>query len=145
MTEKYRVVTNAIITHRGKILLGKKEEKEGHPISGEWHFPGGHIDQGEEPEEAVVREVKEETGLDVEVHQLVDVTSGTHSDNDVPLQIIFHCEAENDDAEPKDDLTDVKWVEASDTKEELDDEYGQIFEAREEIEKFIERIEKAPY
>lgn len=109
LTEKYRIVTNAIITNRGKILLGKKEEKEGHPISGEWHFPGGHIDKDEEPEEAIIREVKEETGLDCKVHQLVDVTSNAGLES--PFQVFYHLEAESRDAKPKDDLEQVKWLE----------------------------------
>ena len=143
MTEKYRVVTNAIITNRGKILIGKKEEKEGHPISGEWHFPGGHVDGGEEPEEALKREVKEETDLDVEVHQLVDVTSNTGSDS--PFQVIYHVEADSEEAEAKDDLEEIRWVDPADIKEELDETYSERIGDREEIKKIIERIEKAPY
>ena len=145
LTEKYRVVTNAIITSKGRILLGKKEEKEGHPISGEWHFPGGHIDKGEEPEEALKREVKEETGLEVEVHQLVDATSGTGSDEEVPFILLYHCEAEEKDAESKDDLEEVKWVSPGKVKESLGSEFCKIVKNRNEVEKFIKRIEKAPY
>jgi 8-oxo-dGTP diphosphatase len=143
MREEFRVVVNAVTTHRGKILLGKKEEKEGHPISGEWHFPGGHIDQGEEPEEAVKREIKQETGLEVEVHQIVDVTSNTGSD--YPFQVIYHAEADSEDAEAQDDLTDVKWVEPGDVKEEIGDKFSDQIDEREELKRFIERIEKAPY
>ncbi|MFB6158734.1 MAG: NUDIX hydrolase [Candidatus Nanohalobium sp.] len=144
--EKFRVVVNAITTYRGKILLGKKEEKEGHPISGEWHFPGGHIDEDEEPEEAVKREIKEETGLEVEVHQIVDATANTWRDTeDAPVQIIYHCEAQNNDAEAADDLEKVEWVETSDIDRKLGKESSKKLENREEVKKLIERIEKAPF
>jgi 8-oxo-dGTP diphosphatase len=143
MTNKFRVVTNAIITNRGKILLGKKEEKEGHPVSGEWHFPGGHIDKDEEPEEAIITEVKEETSLDCKVHQLVDVTSNTGSES--PFQVFYHLEAESREAKPKDDLEQVKWVDADKLKENLGETHGKRIEKRDEMKKFIERIEKAPY
>jgi 8-oxo-dGTP diphosphatase len=145
MVDKSGVVVNGIVTYKGKILLGKKVEKDGHPISGEWHFPGGRIDEGEEPEEAVIRELKEETGLDVEVHQIVDATSGTNLDKQVPLMILYHCEAESDDADASDDLQDVKWVEPGKVKECLGKGFCSMVKNREEVDKFIERIRKAPY
>jgi len=144
LRNEYRVVTNAIITHKGKILLGKKEEKEGHPISGEWHFPGGHIDEGEEPEEAIKREVKEETGLDVEVHQLVDVTSQSWNDDEV-LQSTYHCESENTDAEASYDLSQVEWVRPENLMAEAGEFTEKNIEEREEIKDLIKRVEKAPY
>ncbi|MFB6180957.1 MAG: NUDIX hydrolase [Candidatus Nanohalobium sp.] len=49
----FRVVCTGIVEKDGKVLIGKKEEVEGHPISGEWHFPGGHMDHGETLEDAV--------------------------------------------------------------------------------------------
>ncbi|MFB6099975.1 MAG: NUDIX hydrolase [Candidatus Nanohalobium sp.] len=146
MAEEFRVVVNAITTYRGKILLGKKEEKEGHPISGEWHFPGGHIDKGEEPEEAVKREIKEETGLDVEIHQIVDATTNTWRSSDAaPVQILYHCEANTKDAEAGDDLVEIDWIEPSKVEERLGEESSKKVENREEVRKLIERIEKAPF
>ncbi|QGA80314.1 NUDIX hydrolase [Candidatus Nanohalobium constans] len=146
MTAQHRVVVNGIITCQGEILLGKKKEVEGHPISGEWHFPGGHLDEDEEPEEGVVREIKEETGLDVEVHQIVDATANTWRDTiDKPVQIMYHVEAENKDAEAMDDLEEVKWVNPEKLKDSLDPESCKKVKNREEVEKFLKRIEKAPY
>jgi 8-oxo-dGTP diphosphatase len=142
MTE---VVVNGVITYRGKILLGKKKEVEGHPVSEEWHFPGGHIDEGEEPDEALKREIEEETGLEVEVHQLVDATTGTFNDEDVPLQILYHCEAESKDAEAKDDLEEVKWVRPEDLEDAIGELGEEKLENREELRKLVKRIEKAPY
>jgi len=145
MSEKFRVVTNAIITHKGKILLGKKEEKEDHPISGEWHFPGGHLDKNEEPEDAVKRKVKEDTGLDIEVHQLVDATSGAESNENVPFMLLYHCEAQKKDIDLGDGLEEVKWVEPRKVKDSLGPNFCKIIKSREEVEKLIKRIEKAPY
>ena len=126
------------------MLLGKKEGGDS-PIAGEWHMPGGHMEEDEEPEEAVKREIKEETGLDVEVHQIVDVTGQTWSSSDGVFQVTYHCEAESKDAEASDDLQDVKWVEPS----EIEDEVGEVnkkqIEERPELKDFLERIEKAPY
>jgi 8-oxo-dGTP diphosphatase len=52
----------AIIEKDGKILLTKRNIE---PYKGSWVLPGGHIDLDETTEAAVVREVKEETGLDI--------------------------------------------------------------------------------
>lgn len=59
----------AYIVHDGKVLLHR------HKKLGIWIGFGGHIDRDELPEDAVVREVKEETGLDVEIVQLDAVKS----------------------------------------------------------------------
>lgn len=52
---------------KGEILLQRRAD------SAKWGFPGGAIELGETPQMAVVREVKEETGLDVEVGELIGV------------------------------------------------------------------------
>ncbi|QXE03043.1 NUDIX hydrolase [Terribacillus sp. DMT04] len=51
----------------GEILLQKRKDKE------KWGFPGGAMDIGESVEETVIREVKEETGLDVKVDKLIGI------------------------------------------------------------------------
>lgn len=146
LIEKYRVVTNAIITHRGKILLGKKEKKDSHPISGEWHFPGGNIDEGEEPEDAVVRQVEEKTVAKVKVHQIVDVTARTwRSEEENTVQILYHVEAEEGVAKERDDLEEVEWVKPEKVKNYLGPKSCKIVKKRENVENFIERIKKAPY
>lgn len=56
-----RVATRAILVFEGKVLLGKRGRGDG---QGKYALIGGKPDEGETPEEAVVREVKEEVGLD---------------------------------------------------------------------------------
>jgi len=50
----------AIIENEGKVLLVKRADE---PFVGKWVLPGGHIETGEDTDYAIVREVKEETGL----------------------------------------------------------------------------------
>lgn len=59
--EKIDFTASVYIVHGGKILLHK------HKVLGIWLPPGGHIELDEDPNEAAIREAKEETGLDVEL------------------------------------------------------------------------------
>jgi 8-oxo-dGTP diphosphatase len=143
---EFRVVVKALITEKGEVLLGRKEEDDDHEIGGEWHILGGHLEKGEQVEEAVKREVKEETGLDVEVHQIVDTSAfAWGGDEKDAVQIVLHCEAEDRDAEPRDDLQEVRWVPPAEVKGQVHSGETERIEEREELEKFLKRIEKAPY
>lgn len=141
--DKFRTVVKGLITYKGEILIGQKEEDDDHPIGGEWHILGGHLEHGEQPEEAMKRETKEETGLEVEVHQVVDVM--TWSDRNQALSVLYHCEAENRDAEAKDDLKDVKWVSADEIKDFVHEDEVERLEDRERQAKFLEKIRKSPF
>jgi mutator protein MutT len=64
------VGVGAVIAEGGRVLLVKR----GHaPAKGEWSIPGGTMEIGETVREAVVREVREETGLIVEAGELLGV------------------------------------------------------------------------
>lgn len=64
------IVVALIKDEQGRILLAKRHEPTVPEIHGRWEFVGGGIEFGESPEEAIVREVKEESGLEVEVVRL---------------------------------------------------------------------------
>lgn len=61
-----------MVHRRGKLLLVKRGER---PDRGKWSFPGGAVELGETTEEAATREVKEETGLEVELEGLFDIVT----------------------------------------------------------------------
>jgi 8-oxo-dGTP diphosphatase len=66
------VSTDGIVFDNGKVLLLKRRIE---PFEGYWVLPGGHLRYKERLEECVVREVKEETGLDTRIIRLVGVYS----------------------------------------------------------------------
>lgn len=76
----------AVILHNGKILL---EKRKNDPGKGKWSIPGGLVELGERVEETVVREVKEETGLDVEKPEHVDVVDNVSFDEDGKVEYHF--------------------------------------------------------
>ena len=71
------VGVGAVIIRDCKIALIKRGNE---PARGKWTIPGGLVELGESPEQAVIREVKEETCLDVENPSLIDVVSNVDLD-----------------------------------------------------------------
>ncbi|WP_205881474.1 NUDIX hydrolase [Leucobacter coleopterorum] len=75
-----RVAAYAVVERRGKILL--THWRRGH-LHG-WTLPGGGLESGEDPRDAVVREVLEETGLEARVGKLIGVDSRVMVREEVP-------------------------------------------------------------
>ena len=68
---RQRVAAYALLTRGDEVLLTRMSSRT--PIEGRWTLPGGGIDHGEDPRDALRREVYEETGLRVEPGRLLDV------------------------------------------------------------------------
>jgi 8-oxo-dGTP diphosphatase len=64
------VGVGAVIVDAGKVVLVKRRYE---PLAGRWSLPGGTLEVGETLKAAVIREMREETGLDVEVGPLLEV------------------------------------------------------------------------
>lgn len=69
-----------------QILVGQRPEN--HSLAGQWEFPGGKIENGETPEEALARELNEELGIEAEVGDLK--LACTHSYGEVGILILFY-------------------------------------------------------
>jgi len=66
------VGAGALVHRSGRLLLVKRNER---PSKGMWSFPGGAVELGETTAEAAVREIKEETGLEITIERLFDVVT----------------------------------------------------------------------
>jgi ADP-ribose pyrophosphatase YjhB (NUDIX family) len=71
------VGVGAVIVIRGEVVLVRRARD---PLAGRWSLPGGAVEAGEPLAVALAREVLEETGLDVEVGDLVDVLDRIYTD-----------------------------------------------------------------
>ncbi len=69
------VGVGGVVVHQNRVLLVQRGNE---PLLGQWSIPGGLIDVGETLREAVIREVKEETGLDVEPIELIELLDRIH-------------------------------------------------------------------
>lgn len=103
----------AAVIWKDKHLLLIQRGKE--PRKGEWSLPGGHQEWGETVKQAVVREIKEETGLSVQVTRLIDVVDAIIPGADGLIEqhftlIDFHCNWIAGEAVAGDDAAAVRWV-----------------------------------
>lgn len=55
------------------LLLFLRDDKPGLPYANMWDIPGGHVEEGETPAECIVREMKEEIGVDIDIPSLFNV------------------------------------------------------------------------
>lgn len=101
-------------TKTRKILIGKKENDPNIPQLS-WCFPGGRPKHDEELEDSVKREVKEETGLDVE--SLGPIFARILPEQENILMIYYLCElVEGEESERDDEFTELKWVSPEDVE-----------------------------
>ncbi len=83
------IVAAAVVIHEGRVLLTRR--MEGQHLAGMWEFPGGKLEADESPEAAVVRECREECGIEVEVGEILDVTHHRYPEKSV-LLLFYRCE-----------------------------------------------------
>jgi 8-oxo-dGTP diphosphatase len=102
------LVVAAIVEFGEKVLVGKKLECE-HPagLGGQWHLPGGRMEKGETPSQAIIREMKEETGLDVEI---IDMLGAKKSGITGSIILWFLCRSGSGQLVPDDDLEKAEWL-----------------------------------
>jgi 8-oxo-dGTP diphosphatase len=94
MTKQIFPVVIGAVLNQGKILLTKRQEEcqTLHQIqSSPWQIPGGGLEFGETVEECVIRELKEETGLDVEIVRLIPKVYSSLQGSWHGLLICFVC------------------------------------------------------
>jgi 8-oxo-dGTP diphosphatase len=59
------LVSAAVIVSKGRVLLGQRRKGDRHPFK--WEFPGGKVEQGETPREALIRELSEELQIEAKI------------------------------------------------------------------------------
>ena len=80
----------ALIDADGRVLLAQRPP--GESLAGLWEFPGGKVEPGETPEAALIRELKEELGIDTWRSCLAPLTFASHSYEDFHLLMpLFAC------------------------------------------------------
>lgn len=115
MTKKVVLVSAvALIDPDGRVLLAQRPD--GKSMAGLWEFPGGKVEVGETPEEALIRELHEELGIDTWSSCLAPLTFASHAYEDFHLLMpLFACRRWNGTPQSKEGQA-LKWVKAQDLK-----------------------------
>ena len=102
------VVAAALIDADGRVLIAQRPA--GKALAGLWEFPGGKVEAGERPEEALIRELAEELGLTVAEPCLAPLTFASHAYPDFHLLMpLFACRRWTGFARGKEGQA-LKWV-----------------------------------
>jgi len=117
------MVAVGFIVREGKIFVAKRAKtKKNFP--GRYELVGGHIDRGESPEQTIIREIKEEIGIEVEVGQIVGAFT-FEVGGEFEIEVAYLCYPLTD-AEPvldPNDHSEAMWIGESEVyKMEKDDE-----------------------
>lgn len=90
------VAAAAMMDETGRVLIAQRPQNKS--LGGLWEFPGGKVEPGESPEQALVRELKEELGVDVAVDAPSPFAFASHAYEDfhllMPLYTITHWQGE---------------------------------------------------
>lgn len=116
----YHVVAGVLI-HQGKVLCVKKGETKYAYTSHHWEFPGGKVETGETPEEALKRELREELDCEVKVENMLITVRHDYTDFSLTMEA-FVCHPLSEQIVLKEhealdwllpnDLEDLEWCEA---------------------------------
>ena len=103
-----KVAAVAFVEKEKHVLLVRRNMNPGR---GKWALPAGYVDFGEAPADAAKREVYEETNLEVEITELIDVY-GTDGSHGASIVIIYKARVTNGKASAQDDADAVMWYSA---------------------------------
>lgn len=113
-----KVIVGGVIEKDGKFLLVQEAKKH---CYGKWNFPAGHLDFNESLIQGATREIKEETGCDVELNGVLNVANRILND-DLFVMIVFNAKLINENVEyDKDEILDVKWIDYDEIMNNMDD------------------------
>ena len=104
-----RVVLKAMVIKNNKILILKRHPKQ-KVVPGQWEMTGGKLELDESLEECLIREVKEETNLDIEIKRILYATDHNTEILGKVVIIVYLCRPKNNEITISHEHIDFKWV-----------------------------------
>lgn len=117
-----RPTTSVVVRKDSEVLLAKRAVE---PEKGQWDLLGGFLEYDEAPRDCALREVKEETGLDIKIEKFLGFYPDRYFDttNQIERSVLtigFLAEAKNKkEPTPQDDVEELEWFELDDLPSEF--------------------------
>jgi len=129
--QKIRVSQKAILFDKnGRILTIKRTKTDlARPLY--WDFPGGKLDFGEDTNDGIIREIKEETGLDIKDLSVIDVISGFNDRDEFWVTICYVARPITTEVKLSGEHNNFKWIDS--------DKFQQL-KASPRNKKFVKRF-----
>ncbi|MFH1505629.1 MAG: NUDIX domain-containing protein [archaeon] len=116
----FRIAVKSFIVKDKKLLVLRRASDDVQKPD-IWEIPGGRLGLGENPYDGLKRETKQETGLDIEVLQPINVAHFVRDDKQTITMIIFLCKALDDKVKLSEEHSAYEWVPIETCKEKLSD------------------------
>ena len=107
MTRQVKLAVGAVGVHLVLVLVVRRARP---PEAARWSFPGGRVEPGERMADAAAREVREETGLDVEIDRPLDWVERIGPEHHFVIVDFAVTVPERQGPTPGDDAADARWV-----------------------------------
>ncbi|MFH1771134.1 MAG: NUDIX hydrolase [archaeon] len=115
----HNYAAKAFIVNEKDELLIVKRSKQNSSRQGEWEFPGGKLEAGESPQEALERETKEETNLDVKATYPINIIFYNLNDKEQSTIMVFLCKLLSSEVVLSEEHDKFKWISLEKGKEML--------------------------
>jgi 8-oxo-dGTP diphosphatase len=136
----FSVSAKGIVIDEDNNLLVLKRQDDNPHMPGVWEPPGGRLELGENPFGGLKREVKEETGLDIEVGDPMAVRHFTRGDGQKIVMISFFCKPLGKDVKMSKEHQEFKWVSLDAENSDLEEFMGKDGFYFKEVGVFRERF-----
>lgn len=104
-----KLVVAALVREGARILMSRRRADQ--PMPGRWEFPGGKVEPGESPTEALAREVREELGCEVDVGRIFEVVFHVYEEFDLYM-LVYAATITRGTPRPL-EVAELAWVEAA--------------------------------
>jgi 8-oxo-dGTP diphosphatase len=105
-------VVCAIIEQNDQVLCALRSERMS--LAGKWEFPGGKLELNELPEEALIREIKEELNISIKIIEALPVSEYSYVPEKVIRLIPFRCVIQNNETPVATEHAELRWVKKED-------------------------------
>lgn len=104
-------VVAAVIRHNGKILCVQRGESKYEYVSKKWEFPGGKIENNESDNEALVREIEEELGMQIDIQEHLITVDHQYPDFQIIMKV-YLCDTSNNEVKLSEHLN-FQWLQVA--------------------------------